>query len=293
MLLSERFKLSVPGLILWILQLQIAVYYNYDNWHRLKKNPCNNELSCAIFVQNVINSFTILLQLLLIGIKYKSIRNCFNNVASLLAFQDLPINTKRRTILFFNILFKTATISRCIFTYSVKKLQVNAVLPFLAMLVQIDLENTAITLLFVATACFGTISQRLEILQGPRTRNKQCGIKNAIRKIQVYFDKITELCSAIQNAYCALISVSIFSVLAQLLLIAYFETTLNIKPIKRNLLINLYLTANIVFVIIDVMRMTFVCYSSNSTNTQVRKTHSILFYEATNNNYILRLQHDH
>lgn len=80
-----------------------------------------------------------------------------------------------------------------------------------------------------------------------------------VEKLQKFHQILHGFCCQIEKSFGLNITISVFTVLTQLLLMTFFETTLNIRPLKRNLMMDLYLALNITYAAVNLARIAVIC----------------------------------
>lgn len=209
-----------------------------------------------------------LIQILLVLIKHKSTKKTLNHLIFLIRFgsnYQIEMKNKRRIILFSKISMKLIVILRCVFIYTMKKSSLTQILPYICTISEIELENFVANMLYITASCLKTINKQLESYNEDNRKLT----KNNLIELQKFHNFICDYSKYIQTAFGATIGISVFSILSQLLLIAYFEITLNIRPIKRNWKMDLYLTVNIVYSVLNIVRVGIVCFSSQTIEHEV------------------------
>lgn len=120
---------------------------------------------------------------------------------------------------------------------------------FLCTVTQIQIENLSITLTYIAAKEFKILNDRLVHLKS----------QNILDVLQKYHFLLFNFCKQIEKSFGLNITISVFTVLSQLLLMTFFETTLNIRPLKRNLMMDLYLVLNVLYAIMNLSRIATIC----------------------------------
>lgn len=139
-------------------------------------------------------------------------------------------------------------------------------MPFLCTVTQIQIENITVTLTYIAAAQFENLNNEIE------SSNK----KQDIKKLQLFHFNLSKFCKLIEKSFGLNVTISVFTILTQLLLMTFFETTLNIKPIKRNLMMDLYLVLNILYAIVNLARVAVICKGCDLIYDKYKETISKL-----------------
>lgn len=118
-------KLSRIGLQLWTAQLVMTITMNINNYLDSFNSPCNNALSCAVYIQVLLNGVTVVLQVLLVFYNRKHILDCLEKLEGLaLMTEDLcgkPLSWKTTIFpAFYNAIFTLFTVGRCVFMFVMK-----------------------------------------------------------------------------------------------------------------------------------------------------------------------------
>lgn len=121
------FTLSKGGMELWTCQICLTIAMNVKNYLDSLKNPCNNALSCAVYIQEVLNGVTVELQVLLLLFNRNFIRDCLYCLVDISKMStEVCVSTvsgnRKSTFLpvLYNIIFTSFTIGRCIFMFVIK-----------------------------------------------------------------------------------------------------------------------------------------------------------------------------
>lgn len=122
---SGEFMVSRRGVELWTAQLAMTLIMNYCNYVDSLASPCNNALSCAVYIQVVLNGITVVFQVLLILYNRKHIIKCFKYFLAVTEMAEVELG-ERITIavvkypIVYNFIFTTFTIGRCVFMFVIK-----------------------------------------------------------------------------------------------------------------------------------------------------------------------------
>lgn len=124
---NGRFSLSKVGVELWTCQVCLAITMNVKNYMDLAKDPCNNALSCAIYVQELLNAVTVSLQVLLLLYNRNQIKGCLNCLTDVTTVSKdvcrISSGMKARKTLLptvYNVIFTIFTVGRCVFMFAIK-----------------------------------------------------------------------------------------------------------------------------------------------------------------------------
>lgn len=134
--------------------------------------------------------------------------------------------------------------------------------PFLCTVTQIQIENITVTLTYIAAANFKILNNELDC----------CNTEQQIENLQIFHYKLCKFCKRIERSFGLNVTISVFTVLTQLLLMTFFETTLNIRPIKRNLMMDLYLVLNILYALVNIARIAVICKGCDLIHDQYKET---------------------
>lgn len=133
---------------------------------------------------------------------------------------------------------------------------------YLCTISQIQIENLTVTLTYIA-------AKELKILN-KKLKSKPSRIQ--LKKLQKFHFFICSFCKQIEQSFNSNITISVFTVLTQLFLMTYFETTLNIRPIKRNILMDLYLVLNTLYAIVNLSRVAVICRGCDLVHYEYTET---------------------
>lgn len=120
-----KFVMSRYGIELWTGQLVMTLVMNYSNYIDSLASPCNNALSCAVYIQTILNGITVVVQVLLIVYNRNHIVKCLGYLDEITKMAEEVFGRKSSTgstrfPVLYNSIFTTFTIGRCLFMFIIK-----------------------------------------------------------------------------------------------------------------------------------------------------------------------------